>query len=106
MTENQLVVILPEEWPKLCALFRRNWPEHVFAYGLVSNYIRWKQQSSIETNVHIFSLNGTWPENGTFLLIVSTRDFLFVEILDLDFSLRTSLKFTSTRWMSSRGTNR
>ncbi|KAL9707237.1 hypothetical protein quinque_010755 [Culex quinquefasciatus] len=68
MTDNQLVEILPEDWPELCALFRRNWPEHVFAYGLVSNYIKWKQKSLMETNVQIFSLNGTWSENGTFLL--------------------------------------
>uniref|UniRef100_A0A1Q3FA42 N-acetyltransferase domain-containing protein n=1 Tax=Culex tarsalis TaxID=7177 RepID=A0A1Q3FA42_CULTA len=67
MTENRLVEIIPEEWPKLCALFRRNWPEHVFAYGIVSNYLRWAQQGA-ETNVRIFSLNGTWPDNGTFLL--------------------------------------
>ncbi|XP_001657925.2 glycine N-acyltransferase-like protein 3 isoform X1 [Aedes aegypti] len=70
---NRLVEISSENWPELRDLFRSNWPEHVFAYGVVNNYWNWKQQPTKKNHyptseVQIFSLNGSWRENGTFLL--------------------------------------
>ncbi|XP_029714817.1 glycine N-acyltransferase-like protein 3 [Aedes albopictus] len=68
----QLVEIASENWLELRDLYRSNWPDHVFAYGVVDNYWNWKQKSKqlqyTESDVQIFSLNGSWRENGTFLL--------------------------------------
>ncbi|XP_058818038.1 glycine-N-acyltransferase-like protein 3 [Topomyia yanbarensis] len=67
--ENCLVEIPSENWPELRNLYRNNWPEHVYAYGIVNNYIRWKSSDhSDHLGVKILSLNGRWRENGTFLL--------------------------------------
>lgn len=70
---NRLVEIPVDNWLELRDLYRLNWPEHVCAYGVISNYWNWKPSESEEpeSEVRIFSLNGSWRENGTFLLFVS-----------------------------------
>ncbi|XP_065089419.1 glycine N-acyltransferase-like protein 3 [Ochlerotatus camptorhynchus] len=66
---NRLEEIPVESWPELRDLYRQNWPEHVFAFGTISNYLNWKQSQHRDSlEVQIVSLNGTWRENGTFLL--------------------------------------
>ncbi|XP_062551614.1 uncharacterized protein LOC134216837 isoform X2 [Armigeres subalbatus] len=78
---NKLVEIPSENWEELRDLFARDWPEHLFAYGVINNYWNWKQQSeSPDTNsvVKLFSLNGSWRENA--LSLVSWENYLEVSM--------------------------
>ncbi|XP_058126745.1 uncharacterized protein LOC131267802 isoform X3 [Anopheles coustani] len=70
---DQRMDILFDEWSELRDIYRRNWPKHEFAFYLLQNYIQWKSQEQT-LNVNIFSLNGNWRNDGTFVLKVIVEE--------------------------------
>ncbi|XP_055550860.1 glycine-N-acyltransferase-like protein 3 [Wyeomyia smithii] len=88
--EKSLLEVPSEDWMELCQLYRKNWPEHLFAYGIVSNYIRWMQSAlGNEISVKILSLNGTWRENGTFVLFDDFEIYFYSFDADTNYSTLT-----------------
>ncbi|XP_055592629.1 glycine-N-acyltransferase-like protein 3 [Uranotaenia lowii] len=67
MANDTLVPIHPHEWTELRDLFKSDWPEHMFAYGVLNNYTRWRANDPT-LEVAIYSYNGTWRQNGIFIL--------------------------------------
>lgn len=68
---NSLENIPLEQLPQLRDLYKVNWPENIVGFHFLDNYIKWfaKNPSDME-HIQIFSYNGTWNENGTFVVIV------------------------------------
>ncbi|XP_035778438.1 uncharacterized protein LOC118459298 isoform X1 [Anopheles albimanus] len=66
---DRLVEISYVYWVELRDIFRCDWPKHEFAYYLLANYIRWISVDPSQSEViKIYSLNGSWRSNQTFLL--------------------------------------
>ncbi|XP_039438366.1 uncharacterized protein LOC120419668 [Culex pipiens pallens] len=66
---DELVPISRENWTDLRDLFRTNWPTHELPHNVVQNYIDWIQIDAKIAHLQVFSLNGTWRSNGTFIII-------------------------------------
>uniref|UniRef100_A0A182MZ91 N-acetyltransferase domain-containing protein n=1 Tax=Anopheles dirus TaxID=7168 RepID=A0A182MZ91_9DIPT len=66
---DRLCVIPPAEWTELRDLYRRNWPLHHVAYTTIDNYVRWYEKDSGIRNLTIYCLNGSWREDGTYLVV-------------------------------------
>lgn len=70
-TDDSLVVIPPEEWPELRDLYQANWPANLVAYHTVDNFIQWHRKDPHIRNLTFYSLNGTWRQDGTYVIVVS-----------------------------------
>lgn len=75
---DELVPIPRENWADLRDLFRTNWPAHELPHNVVQNYIDWIQIDAKIANLQVFSLNGGWRSEGTFIIIVSE----FIGLID------------------------
>lgn len=68
---NFLEKIPLEQLPQLKDLYKADWPESIVGFHTLDNYIKWFSKSPSESeHVRVFSYNGTWNENGTFIIIV------------------------------------
>lgn len=70
---DKLVEISCSEWPILRDMYLHDWPTHMIGYYTVDNYVRWNKIKSDIKQLHIYSLNGDWQQDGTFLVVVSIR---------------------------------
>ena len=69
MSQDKLVEIPASEWLKLRDLYADR-KTQASAYYTIQNYISWHEQNS-ELNIKLYSLNGEWQVDGTFLINVS-----------------------------------
>lgn len=77
---DELIKIPRASLPELKDLFLVDWPKYVTANYTLDNYINWMEKDSSVQDYQIMSLNGTWRDNGTFVVIVR---ILIVQILKL-----------------------
>lgn len=70
---NRLVPLPRSDWPALRNLYRRDWPKHLLGYQLVDGFIRWIALEPGIVDLEIFSLNGDWMGDGTFVAAVSVK---------------------------------
>ncbi|XP_053661853.1 uncharacterized protein LOC128711012 [Anopheles marshallii] len=80
MAEDRLVEIPRNDWEEWRDLYKRDWPRHEIAFNLVQNYIDWSKRDRKIKDLALYSLNGTWRENGTFVII--DRIDLYMHTLD------------------------
>lgn len=73
MTADKLVEISPSEWIELRDLFFVNWPENHVAYHTIDNFVQWYRKESDIKNLKIYSLNGSWRSDGTYVIVVSIK---------------------------------
>jgi hypothetical protein len=71
MDSDELVEIKPSEWIELRDLFLLNWPDNHVAWHTINNYISWYRKEPKIENLKIFSLNGSWRSDGTYVVRVS-----------------------------------
>uniref|UniRef100_A0A182QI03 N-acetyltransferase domain-containing protein n=1 Tax=Anopheles farauti TaxID=69004 RepID=A0A182QI03_9DIPT len=74
---DRLCVIPPADWTELRDLYRRNWPEHHVAYTTIDNFVRWYEKDGGIKNLTIFCLNGSWREDGTYLVVDRYQLFVY-----------------------------
>uniref|UniRef100_A0A4Y0BHE2 N-acetyltransferase domain-containing protein n=1 Tax=Anopheles funestus TaxID=62324 RepID=A0A4Y0BHE2_ANOFN len=85
MGEDRLVEIPRNDWEEWRDLYKRDWPRHEIAFNLVQNYIDWSKRDRKIKDLALYSLNGSWRENGTFVII----DRIDLYMYTLDESLDT-----------------
>jgi hypothetical protein len=69
--EDKLVEVPQYSLIKFRNMFKANWPKHITAYYLIENYMEWLEKVNNIKNLKIYSLNGDWRKDGTFVIIVS-----------------------------------
>lgn len=69
---DKLVEIPQYSLIKLRNMYKVNWPKNITAYYLIENYMEWLEKVNNMKNLHIYSLNGEWRKDGTFVIIVSS----------------------------------
>ncbi|XP_050082228.1 uncharacterized protein LOC126569291 [Anopheles aquasalis] len=78
MQNDVLVPIPPGAWKQLRDLYRQDWPRHEIAYHTVHNYIYWTEHDPhITRTLIVYSLNGSWWQNGTYIIIDHTDVFMY-----------------------------
>ncbi|XP_052863998.1 uncharacterized protein LOC128270629 [Anopheles cruzii] len=80
MQEDRLKPIPRCDWEEWRDLYKRDWPRHELAYNTVQNYINWSKRDRKIKDLVIYSLNGSWRENGTYVII--DRIDLYMYTLD------------------------
>ncbi|XP_058120892.1 uncharacterized protein LOC131282153 [Anopheles ziemanni] len=91
MVNDQLVEIPRCNWEEWRDLYLRDWPQHELAYNTVQNYINWSKRDPKVKDLSIYSLNGSWRENGTFVII--DRIELYMHTLEESYdTLRRALE--------------
>lgn len=68
---DKLVEIPQYSLIKLRNMYKANWPKNITAYYLIENYMEWLEKVNNMKNLKIYSLNGEWRKDGTFVIIVS-----------------------------------
>ncbi|XP_049548226.1 uncharacterized protein LOC125959445 [Anopheles darlingi] len=68
-TTDLLTIIPANDWAQLRDLYLKNWPEHHVAYATIDNYLRWYEKDPAIKNLTIYCLNGSWREDGTYLVV-------------------------------------
>ncbi|XP_050082232.1 uncharacterized protein LOC126569294 [Anopheles aquasalis] len=79
-TTDRLTIVPANDWAQLRDLYLMNWPEHHVAYTTIDNYVRWYAKDPAIKNLTIYCLNGSWREDGTYLVV--DRYQLFAYSLD------------------------
>lgn len=87
MHRHQLLEISPTDWPVLRDMFADIWPKHILGYSIVRNFIEWHEKNNDIRNLKLYSLDGDWQSDGTFLAIVSICR-CFVKFLNLSRSAK------------------
>ena len=67
---DELIEIPRASLPELKDLFLVDWPTYVTANYTLDNYINWMEKDASVQDYQILSLNGSWRDNGTFVVIV------------------------------------
>lgn len=70
--EDKLIEVPQYSLIKFRNMFKANWPAHITAYYLIENYMEWLEKVNNIKNLKIYSLNGEWRKDGTFVIIVSS----------------------------------
>ena len=73
MIDDKLVEIPQLEWIELRDLFLVNWPENHVAYHTIDNFVQWYRKESDIKDLKIYSLNGSWRSDGTYVIVVSIK---------------------------------
>lgn len=75
--KDSLVEISVESLPNLRDKFKADWPDHVVAFSLIDNfYKRFCKFPESQTLQKVYSLNGDWENDGTFVATM-VREFLW-----------------------------
>ncbi|XP_058060973.1 uncharacterized protein LOC131211497 isoform X1 [Anopheles bellator] len=78
MQSDILVPIPSTAWEQLRDLYRQDWPRHEIAYYTIQNYIRWTERDPhTSTTLIVYSLNGSWWETGTYIIVDHTDVFMY-----------------------------
>ncbi|XP_052899379.1 uncharacterized protein LOC128305807 [Anopheles moucheti] len=91
MGEDCLVEIPRNDWEEWRDLYKRDWPRHEIAFNLVQNYIDWSKRDRKIKDLVLYSLNGSWRENGTFVIIDRIELYMYTLDESLD-TLRRALE--------------
>ncbi len=62
-----MVEISVDEAGKLMEMYRKDWPKSINGYHALDTFIQGRNQGA---NIKVFSLNGKWEEDGTFIITV------------------------------------
>ncbi len=65
--ENKLVEISVDDAKKLMEMYRKDWPKFINDHQALDTFVRWRNRGA---NIKVFSLNGKWEEDGTFIIVV------------------------------------
>lgn len=76
MTADKLIEISPTEWIELRDLFLVNWPENHVAFHTIDNFVQWYRKKSDIKNLKMYSLNGSWRSDGTYVIVVSINKMI------------------------------
>lgn len=76
--EDKLIEVPQYSLIKFRNMFKANWPSHITAYYLIENYMEWLEKVNNIKNLKIYSLNGEWRKDGTFVIIVSCLVSLYL----------------------------
>lgn len=68
---DKLVEVPQYSLIKFRNMFKTNWPSHIIAYYLIENYMEWLEKVNNIKNLKVYSLNGEWRKDGTFVIVVS-----------------------------------
>lgn len=72
---DSLVEIPSQYWPILRDLFKVQWPLHAYAFTTLHIFIdRINKFPDSRDVIKVYSLNGDWKQNGTFIIVVSCLD--------------------------------
>lgn len=71
MESDKLVEILPKEWKELRDIFLLNWPDNHVAWHTINNFINWFRMEPDIKHLNVYSLNGSWRSDGTYVIVVS-----------------------------------
>uniref|UniRef100_A0A182QYH6 GCN5-related N-acetyltransferase Rv2170-like domain-containing protein n=1 Tax=Anopheles farauti TaxID=69004 RepID=A0A182QYH6_9DIPT len=93
-----LVEVPPRDWKAWRDLFKLDWPRHEVAYNLIDNYTTWHEHGVDLRGLKVYSLNGEWAQNGTYVIIDREEMFLYTMDSTLD-TLRRML--TLVDWSQS-----
>jgi hypothetical protein len=78
MSENSLVEIPINSLPILRDKFKVEWPSHIIAYSVIDNLIsRFTNNPKSKEIVKVFSLNGDWESDGTFVAVMVRERKIF-----------------------------
>lgn len=98
--EDKLIEVPQYSLIKFRNMFKANWPAHITAYYLIENYMEWLEKVNNIKNLKIFSLNGEWRKDGTFVIVVSR---LFMPTVPINFNFfscnRIAIACSCTRLM-------
>lgn len=76
-SDNDRLVEIPyAEWPLLRDMYRRDWPANLIGCYTVDTFLRWIEKSTTDAPIKhlaIYSLNGEWSDDGTYVCVVSNR---------------------------------
>lgn len=70
MENNRLIAIPSAEWPRLRDLYRLDWPANLTAFYTLDTFRRWSTETRVP-NLIVYSLDGDWTRDGTFVCVVS-----------------------------------
>lgn len=68
---DQLTPISYSELSKIKDLLATDFPSHLVGYGIIATLQEWCLSTPKLEDIEIFSLNGTWSDDGLFIVIVS-----------------------------------
>lgn len=71
--DDKLIEIPQSEWATLRDMYLSDWPTHMVGFYTVDNYVRWNKIKSDIKHLHVYSLNGDWQRDGTFVVVVSVE---------------------------------
>uniref|UniRef100_A0AAG5DFG6 N-acetyltransferase domain-containing protein n=1 Tax=Anopheles atroparvus TaxID=41427 RepID=A0AAG5DFG6_ANOAO len=80
MANDRLEKIPRCDWEEWRDLYLRDWPRYELSYNTVQNYINWSKRDPKIKDLAIYSLNGSWRENGTYIII--DRIDLYMDTLE------------------------
>jgi hypothetical protein len=75
-SHDNLIEIPTKNWRELRDLFALNWPKNHIAWHTINNYLNWFRYEPAIKNLKIYSLNGNWRNDGTFVVIVSRKKII------------------------------
>lgn len=79
-TQNDRLVAIPRhDWPRLQDMYRCDWPTHMLGCYTLETFRRWtaaaEKRNELIRNLAVYSLNGDWSEDGTYVCVVSQCQF-------------------------------
>lgn len=101
MEPDKLVEVKTCDWIELRDVFLLNWPENHIAWHTINNYVNWFRMEPNIRDIKIFSLNGCWRSDGTYVIVVSVCSKISVfEPSDNRsfFECRSAISCSSTHW--------
>ncbi|XP_058447808.1 uncharacterized protein LOC131428132 [Malaya genurostris] len=88
---EKLQLIPQSEWPELRNIYKLDWPKHELAYNTIQNYINWVKIDPRIKHLEVYSLNGSWRVNGTYMILDRYQMF-FYSIEESNASLERALR--------------
>lgn len=65
---REILIKIPDEnWPELRDMYRKDWPYFIYFYNFLDFSYKWKTKHRYA--IEIYSYNGKWREDGTFISI-------------------------------------
>ncbi|XP_053675804.1 uncharacterized protein LOC128726046 [Anopheles nili] len=76
-TTDRLCIIPVDDWSELRDQYRKDYPKHHVAFSTIDNYVRWYEKDPSIKNLTIYCLNGTWRDDGTYLVVDRYELFVY-----------------------------
>lgn len=73
--QNKLTKIPNQKLKNLRDMFKVDWPKHIVSYSTICTFMRKLERNpEYSKEVEIFSLNGNWKQDGTFVIHLIVRN--------------------------------